>query len=173
MAFAGLAGIGKSTLAAYFQSRGYEVLSDDVCVIDFDAVGRPLAWPGLPRLKLWRDAAETFGYNSRDLSRTADGVDKYHVPLKAPPAPGGVPLTRLYILSDLTYGVSGGISRLTGVEALHAIVTNTYRGGYLKEMGLAGVNLRHAERLSQYATILTAPRERGYGVFLREAGRRP
>ena len=79
-AFAGRRGIGKSTLAAHFQSRGYAEICDDVCVAGFDENGRPVAWPGLPRLKLWRDAAETFGHDTRTLEPAMEGRQKYQCP---------------------------------------------------------------------------------------------
>jgi hypothetical protein len=57
VAFVGGSGAGKSTLAAHFSRAGYQVLCDDICVVSCDESGRPFAWPGLPRLKLWQEAA--------------------------------------------------------------------------------------------------------------------
>src|SRR5205085_5403666 len=120
MAFAGRSGIGKSTLAGYLQSRGYEVLCDDVCVVGVDDSGGLLAWPGLARLKLWRDAAEAFGHDSRTLQPAMDGIEKYHLPLPAATANAPRPLKRLYILSDRMPHAAAGISRLTGMAALQS-----------------------------------------------------
>ena len=88
VAFAGHSGAGKSTLAAHFQRSGYEVLCDDVCMISFDEAGRPFAWPGLPRLKLWGDAAAAFGHDSSSLDQAIEGLDKYHVPMAGAGTPG-------------------------------------------------------------------------------------
>ena len=99
-AFAGRTGIGKSTLAAHFQSRGYELLCDDVCVVSFDAEGRPLAWPGLPRLKLRRDAAEKFGHDSGTLEPAIEGRNKYYVPLASTALRGPYPLAGFFVLKD-------------------------------------------------------------------------
>ena len=46
-------------------------LGDDVGVVIPDAAGRPLFYPGLPRIKLWRDALEHFRIDHRRL--TGDG----------------------------------------------------------------------------------------------------
>ena len=54
--FMGHPGAGKSTLAAWFHDRGFDVLADDVCVVTPGPDGRPLAHPGIPRLRLWREA---------------------------------------------------------------------------------------------------------------------
>lgn len=57
VAFTGHSGAGKSTLAAWFSAAGHTVLTDDVCIIGLDSAGRPIVYPGLPRVKLWADAA--------------------------------------------------------------------------------------------------------------------
>jgi hypothetical protein len=169
--FAGQQGIGKSTLAAYYHSCGYGVLCDDVCVVSFDEGGRPLAWPGLPRLKLWRDAAETFGYDSRKLERVVDELDKYNVPLTASVAKGPFPAARVYILSNWLPGAATEITALTGSTAVQAIMSNTYRNIYLQPMRLTGANFVQATLLAKSAQIFAAPRRRGYDVFAQEAAR--
>jgi hypothetical protein len=169
--FAGQQGIGKSTLAAYYQSRGYGVLCDDVCVVSFDEGGRPLAWPGMSRLKLWRDAAETFGYDSRKLERVVDELDKYNVPLMASVAKGPFPAARMYILSDQAAGAATEIVPLTGSTAVQAIMSNTYRNIYLQPMRLTRANFVQATLLAKSARIFAAPRRRGYDVFAQEAAR--
>jgi hypothetical protein len=169
--FAGQQGIGKSTLAAYYQSLGYGVLCDDVCVVSFDEGGRPLAWPGMSRLKLWRDAAEAFGYDSRKLERVVDELDKYNVPLKASVAKGPFPAARMYILSDRAAGAATEIVPLTGSTAVQAIMSNTYRNIYLQPMRLTGANFVQATLLAKSARIFAAPRCRGYDVFAQEAAR--
>lgn len=169
--FAGQQGIGKSTLAAYYQSRGYGVLCDDVCVVSFGEGGRPLAWPGMPRLKLWRDAAETFGYDSRKLERVVDELDKYNVPLMAPVTKGPFPVARMYILSDRAADAATEIVPLTGSTAVQAIMANTYRNVYLQPMRLTGANFVQAALLAKSARIFAAPRRKGYDVFAQEAAR--
>jgi hypothetical protein len=50
--FAGDSGMGKSTLAAGFASRGHTIYSEDIARIDFDANGRPQAFPSYPGVRL-------------------------------------------------------------------------------------------------------------------------
>jgi hypothetical protein len=97
-AFTGPSGRGKSTLAAYFAQAGHRVLSDDVCAMSFDAEGRPLAWPGLPRVKLWQEAADALGEPTAGLETVIEGEAKFHLPIAATGA-GPVPLARLYVLA--------------------------------------------------------------------------
>jgi hypothetical protein len=171
VAFAGHSGAGKSTLAAYFERAGYEVLCDDVCVLSFDEAGLPSAWPGLPRLKLWGDAAAAFGHEKEGLDRAIDGMDKYHVPLGRPGAARPIPFRRLYLLGRAPQEGEGEIVRLTGHKALEAVMAQTYRPQYLRPLGLAERHFRQCASLVAHAEIYAASRAWGYDVFEREAGK--
>lgn len=171
VAFAGPSGAGKSTLAAHFQRSGYEVLCDDVCMISFDEAGRPLAWPGLPRLKLWGDAIEAFGHDRRALDQAIEGMDKYHVPLTAKVTARPIPFRRLYVLTRAEGDAAGAVARLRGRDAMAAVMAHTYRGLYLAPMGLTERHFRQCAALLAHAEIHAASRAWGFDVFEREAGR--
>lgn len=169
--FAGRSGSGKSTLAAHFQRSGYEVLCDDVCVLSFGTDGAPYAWPGLPRLKLWGDAASAFGHDPASLDRAMDGVDKYHVPVAAAGAVRPIPFRRLYVLGRADSAEEGRIERLRGKEAMEAVLAQTYRGAYLAPMGLTKRHFVQCVSLAATAEIWSATRAWGYEIFEREAAR--
>jgi hypothetical protein len=168
-AFAGHSGAGKSTLAAYFARAGYPILCDDVCVIDPDAADAPVAWPGLPRLKLWGDASAAFGHDKGDLEPAIEGMNKYHVPLSMPPAAKPVPIRRLYLLERTEATEERGIVRLRGREAMEAIMAQTYRGFYLQQMGLSARHFLQCSALASRIEVYAAARSWGYDVFEREA----
>jgi hypothetical protein len=168
VAFAGHSGSGKSTLAAHFQSRGYEILCDDVCVISFDKEGAPKAWPGLPRLKLWRDAVDTLGHGDKELDRAVDGLEKFNLPLSRSTVAEPYPLKRLYILNK-TDESSDGIERISGAAAMEAIMSQTYRGHFLKTMGRGAQHFGQAAQLLKHSEVYSAPRRWGYDVFAEEA----
>jgi hypothetical protein len=168
VAFAGPSGSGKSTLAAYFARSGYPVLCDDVCVVSFDEAGQAHAWPGLPRLKLWSEAAAAFGHDPTALERVMDGQDKFHVPLARAGQPQPVPLRRIYLLTKAGSGEPGGMSRLRGHQAMTALMEQTYRDACLAPMGLAGQNFRHCAALLDQVEIWEARRAWGYDVFAEE-----
>ena len=65
MVFVGPQGIGKSTLAAHFQRRGYRILSDDVCVLARDGSDGLRVLPAFPKLRLCPDALERLGIRSQ------------------------------------------------------------------------------------------------------------
>jgi hypothetical protein len=168
-AFAGRSGAGKSTLAAYFARAGYPILCDDVCVIDPDATGEPVAWPGLPRLKLWGDASAAFGHDKNTQEQAIEGMDKYSVPLSTPPEAKPVPVRRLYLLERTEAGEERGIVRLRGREAMEAIMAQTYRGIYLEPMGLRARHFVRCSTLASRIEVYAARRSWGYDVFDREA----
>ncbi len=174
-AFCGPSGAGKSTLAGHFQRSGYELLCDDVCPVASDANGRPVAWPGVPRLKLWSDAAQALGHDPATLDTIAEGIPKYHLPVTRPGAPRAVPLRRLYVLGRIEKDgiVSGGgtITRLTGRDALQAVLAHTYRGMYLPQMGLSARHFGHCAAMLGSLEVYSAPRVWGFDVFEREAAR--
>lgn len=170
-AFAGPSGAGKSTLAAHFRARGYPVLCDDVCLVSFADDGTPLAWPGLPRLKLWGDAAAAFGHDKATLDVAVEGLDKYHVPMEAAARPTPAPLRRLYVLSRAPEGQEGRIERLRGQAAMRAVMGNTYRGQTLAKLGLSARHFSQCAALLERIEVYAASRAWGYDSFEREAAR--
>lgn len=97
VAFVGESGWGKSTLAAFMQTRGHPLVSDDALVVDMQT-DTPLALPGFPQRKLWPDALVSLGTSPDPLPRLDSAYDKrvqaahdsfYDAPL---------PVGRIYIL---------------------------------------------------------------------------
>jgi hypothetical protein len=131
VAVMGPSGSGKSTLAAWFHDCGYRVIADDVCVVRFDQAGGPWAEPGLPRLRLWKDALERSGRNHRHFERTRTGpepLDKFDVPIRSNSSHEAIPLGAAYLLGT---GDQLEISPLTGIAAADAVFANTYRGEFV------------------------------------------
>lgn len=132
VAFMGESGAGKSTLAAWFHDRGLPIIADDVCVVRFDDAGRAHVSPGLPRLRLWKEALEASGREaSLHMLSYAGGrdIEKYDVPIPTRSvALAELGLAGIYLLGR---GDELKISRLHGVEAAEAVLANTYRGRYV------------------------------------------
>lgn len=166
VAFMGRSGAGKSTMAGAFLDRGFALLADDVCVVTQGADERAMAQPGLPRLRLWRDAVEASGRNSADLEVAFVGHEKYVVPTHAGQAREALPLTRIYLLGELGEGEIGQrIRRLTGVEALQTVMANIYRGHYLPPLGGTERNLRQCVELVRTVPVFQVQRQWGYDVI--------
>lgn len=170
-AFGGVSGSGKSTLAAYLSRAGYQLLTDDVCVIGLDDRGKPMAWPGLPRIKLWGDASAAFGHDVSELERVIEDMDKYQVPFPPAPARRAVPFRRLYLLSRAEEGEASSISPLRGQAAMQAVMANTYRRLYVEPMGLGAAHFQLCAALLSHSEVFEAKRGWGYDIFDQEAAK--
>ena len=125
----GHSGSGKSTLAAWFHQQRCRIIADDVCVVRFGDEGRPLVSPGLPRLRLWREALNHFGRDVAAYERSYsgdDGIDKYDFPI--PPDGAATDQIELGGVFLLDVAERFDIVRMDGVAAADAIFANTYRG---------------------------------------------
>ena len=162
VAFLGESGAGKSTLAAWFNDRGARILSDDVCVVGFGEDGRPLAMPGLPRYRLWRDALERSGRDAADHPRSYfgdDEYDKYDVAVPAAKsADAPLPVAALYVLEQ---GDAFAVEPLVGIAAAQALFAHSYRGGYLSVIGGQEAHWRSCLRLIQTVPVFRARRRWG------------
>ena len=172
VAFSGHSGAGKSTIAAWFHDRGHTILADDVCVIGFDEAGRALAYPGIPRLRLWREALEASGREAEAYSRSFDDMDKYDVPTVNGSEAEPMPLAAIYLLRKAEdSGGDAGIERLKGVEAVETLVSNTYRGGYLSMIGRTREHLSACVRVARAVPVFRAQRLWGFDRFDEQARR--
>lgn len=160
-AFMGHSGAGKSTLAAWFHDNGQRILADDVCVVRFDAEGRPIACPGLPHLRLWPDAMHFTGRRADDFRRSyvgADGeLEKFDIPIGGGEAlRPEAPVAAIYLLQR---GSRFAIEQLTGVAAAQAVFENTYRGSFLSAASARHSHWQSALRLVQTTDVFAATRE--------------
>ncbi len=172
VAFSGHSGAGKSTIAAWFHDRGHTILADDVCVIGFDDSGRALAYPGIPRLRLWREALEASGRDAQAYARSFDDTDKYDVPTLNEAGAEPMPLAAIYLLRKAEEaGGSAEIERLKGVEAVDTLVSNTYRGGYLNMIGRTREHLSACVRVARAVPVFRAQRLWGFDRFDEQARR--
>jgi hypothetical protein len=163
VAFMGPSGHGKSTLAAWFHDHGHRVIADDVCVIGFDDHGQPHASPGLPRLRLWRDALQATGRGPSDYARSYAGtqdLEKYDVPVAPDTFAGSdLGLIAVYLLDD---GDEFAIDRLEGLAAAEVVFANTYRGGYVDAANGHFSHWAGCVRLVQTTPIYRLRRVRGF-----------
>jgi hypothetical protein len=169
IAFAGPSGAGKSTLAAYFRQAGRRLLCDDVCAISFDAAGVPMAWPGIPRIKLWGDALEAFGRDPEGLERVFDGEDKFSLPFPADPLLSAIPLARIYMLHRAAADSRSGVRPQSGAEAFNYVISNIYRREFAAPLGRSKALFDGVLALVRVTEVFTAEREWGFDKFESEA----
>ena len=76
--FAGDSGMGKSTLAAGFASRGHTIYSEDIARIDFGESGAPRAYPSYPGVRL-RGNSFLLPKDKRTNAQGRFGLPKFRV----------------------------------------------------------------------------------------------
>jgi hypothetical protein len=68
--------VGKSTLLAALLNRGWDMLADDLTVVETDDQGEPIVLPTFPEISLWPDAAAKLEWpgslGAEDGARAAD-----------------------------------------------------------------------------------------------------
>ena len=138
----GHSGAGKSTLAAAFHQRGYPVLADDLVAVDTGS----RALPGLPRIKLWQDAARKLAIDVQPLQRIRPGLEKYSYPLPAGNGLTPLPIRWLYLIvadeEELTLMPYEGMARFNPLRQ------NTYRLRFLEAMALRAEHLQQVAQLA-------------------------
>ena len=122
-----------------------------------------LSHPGIPRLRLWREALEAGGRDASAYERSFDDMDKYTVPTDLERTLPAVPLSHLYLLEKAEGEPS--IERLEGSAAVEAMIANTYRGAYVRMMGTTRQHLLACAELARTVPVFRARRRWGYDSF--------
>lgn len=126
IAFIGVSGRGKSTLAASFAANGFPFLSDDsICLEPTDA--SYVAQPSYPSIRLWRDSDEAVLAGRAKKMRPVTFSDKarYAAGDEIPHAAEPTPLRAIYVLAR--DGVSAATIKLLGAnEAMMEFVQHSF-----------------------------------------------
>lgn len=150
VAFVGSSGAGKSTLAGALADRGFPVISDDVCYLDFSDRESVKAWPGVRRLRLWEDAIAALSLNGAGAVRELGGYNKFLVPLREISDPVGPRrLLRVYQLED----GQEAISQIRGAAVLETLLHNVYRLEYAEYMGLKPAIFQLCARMARHVPV--------------------
>lgn len=159
-AFAGLTGAGKSTLAAAFYKKGYDLLTDDVCAID----AKGYVIPGFPQLKLWKDAAKALEIDVKHRRKIRSVIEKYAIPLEKQFFNQTIPLKVIYVLNshnktNITF------RQCTGIEKFLTLHNQSYRRYFLEGLGLTQQHRLHCVQLARQVSLTQIIRpDTGYSM---------
>jgi hypothetical protein len=160
-AFAAPSGEGKSTLVAALLRRGARFVSDDICVMSPVQSDESRVWPGATRVKLDANGMAAMDGSPAGLEPAGGNRGKYHVPVATEHALSApIPLRRVYLL-----GSGEGaprFERLSGLDAISALVDETYFLGYAVALGRSSQIFRMAAELSRTLTVSRLIRPRGF-----------
>jgi hypothetical protein len=121
IAFAGRAGAGKSTIAAFLINRGFELFTDDLCLVQWSDSMRPVVGRGVPELRLSDDSIAALDWIDVKPFAVQPNANKTVFRRAAPRERFG-DLRRIYILEFTRDGAAPGIRRLSGAEAFRALI---------------------------------------------------
>lgn len=161
---AGPQGYGKSTLAAAFLQRGYSLLADDVCAIEFKE-DRPYVHPSYPQIKLCQDMVKPIGYNASELKPIGHNINKYYVPIHKHFYSECLPITKIIIL-DKSDEASCCWQAITGADKLKELLHNTYRPQFIEVQALTLQHFDHCVQLMQNIPLMRLMRPvTGFSAF--------
>jgi hypothetical protein len=155
IAVLGQSGLGKSTLAAWFASQGFPILTDDCLVLRWDEAARQwMALPSYQSVRLWPDSVEALGIEASSLRefagysskrRTGREVDYRFVT-------GGAPLKACFVLAGAT---GSGVEHCGAPEIRPLTVNESFlalaQAAFRLDAGDAQINRREFEALTELA----------------------
>lgn len=166
VAFMGVSGRGKSTLAAHFAARGFRVLADDVAAVTFDAAGRSVVQPGLPQFKLWPNSARELGKEVEALPRLRPQLEKRTLAFRESFCSEPVPLASLYVLTGDSRIPEPSLTLQPVLKRVTFLLENTYRAQYLPGLGIQKAHFQSLSRLAAQVplTTITRPDRDGFSA---------
>jgi hypothetical protein len=150
--FAGLSGVGKSTLAAAFHERGYPVLADDICAVRLDEQGMPLVYPAFPQLKLWADTLDTLGQNTDELRKVRPELEKYALPLTEAFIHTPLPIYAVYHLVQHNKP-DFLVEHLQQMKKFQTLSNNTYRHHFLQGLGMQKNHFQQVAAVANHVRV--------------------
>ena len=163
----GHSGAGKSTLAYALMQQGWRLLGDDLVAVSPDG----LVLPGIPRIKLWHDAAKAFGLDPAVLPPIRQGMNKYLLMGEAVQrATEAVPLQALYLIHqrrhDTIDGEEARITRITSQKAAALRLRNqAFRPRFVRGLGQEGLNFMALARLQSRVPLASVPLPAGIAAM--------
>lgn len=138
--FVGPSGHGKSTLLAALVQRGYAMLADDVTALHVDATGHAIAFPSMPYMRLWADAATQLRQPLEGQRRVRASLEKYFLPVTrfcAEP----LPVRAIYAL-HVDQGLDIRLEPVQDQQRFAMLANNTYRSEFVAGLGLLQIHFR-------------------------------
>jgi hypothetical protein len=154
IAFVGKSGAGKSTTAAAFQRRGFTMLSDDLCRVDFDPDGCVQVHPGSVQLKIFADSANVLARDLQNGRRLPLYDDKYAFLIDRTENSFPVPLKMICELS-VHEGETFNVEIFEKRKIFRMLLENTYGKRVLR---FSGGRELHFDQISKVAGQIKAMR---------------
>ena len=133
--FIGHSGVGKSTLASAFISKGFQLLSDDVIAVDISKDNIPFVMPSYPQQKLWQESLNEFGMETMSYRPLFDRETKYSIPVNSSFTSDPLPLGGVFELNKSDEDEIE-IQTIKGLERFQTFFNQTFRKSLINRMRL-------------------------------------
>lgn len=121
--------VGKSTVAAMLNRKGYPLLADDICTVSSDLMVKP----GLSHLKLWRNTFAQLGIAPESLKRVRSEIEKYVLPVEHCVSDSPLKVQAMYILT--THNIDKVVlEEVTGFAKFQALTGMNYRSQFVGKL---------------------------------------
>lgn len=154
----GASGAGKSTTIKALTAHGFDIFTDDVCVVK-EIDEKPYGIPSYPVLKLWESSFELLDIG--DVSkhtRIWPEADKFGIDFHTSFETKWKPIWQIFILETTTIESKTIIKKESLLEAFKKIGANTYRNEYVEPMKLNALHFRTVSNLVNQCKIFTIVR---------------
>lgn len=148
----GNSGAGKSTLTREFMNAGYQLLSDDISVLE-EQQENIYVQPAFPFIKLWKDSVEHLELDEVGGARLREQIDKYGFNLKDEFYDEVLPVKNIFVLvphNKLEYKRE----QLKGIEKFNALKDSTYHFQFISDT----LRPSHFELINKIAAQVTVHR---------------
>jgi hypothetical protein len=145
--FLGKSAVGKSTLAAALDLRGYSCLADEVCAIAVHANDGARALPSYPQIALWPDSIRHLGLDAGALPRVRPLLEKRayrsHRVVNGEP----LPIKHIFILSPTRERAGIETHPIVGAKKMDVLLEYGYRGEFIRDLGRRLPHFQQTARL--------------------------
>jgi hypothetical protein len=148
--------VGKSTIAAGLEKKGYPIITDDISAINFSEENTPYISKGVPYLKLWKDVLEYFN-EKNNLERIRANLEKYKFPFADVLDNKPFKIKKLVFLS-VSNSLEMQEERIIGSRKIDYVKNAIYRHQFINGLGLIETTFINVSRLASSAEALELKR---------------
>ncbi len=160
--FTGISGAGKSTTANAFRLKGFKMLTDDVCPIQF-INNKPHAIPGYPQSKLWEEALEKMNIDYENLPYTRQGILKRRVTIQDDFIQEPTEIKAIYILQPHNKA-EVNLLKVEDSNKFLLIKNMTYRKYLIRDLGFQTKHFQQSMKLGSQIPIKRIVRPKSFSL---------
>lgn len=170
--FAGHSGAGKSTLIAHLASRGYEIFTDDICVMHHVMPGQKGVYctASYPMIKLWADTITELdnGQFTRDFKIRPE-LPKYGQFFYDKFNTSSLPIGKIFILAPNGAADHIKVKKLEAIQAFKQLEMQAYKHQLITSTKLRGVHFTLLSELINSVDVYEVARPTG-GTTVEQLG---